>query len=197
MPDNSDLIKEKIIMDVVSGSIYSLNFLKNITEAITKPSLSHESVGQIYAAWKKMCGGVEWLPYNFGPIIGNLYCGILLAKEHWYDLLPEDKIESASPRWGFENVQYESPKKTNPSIRYSFRRIRNALGHGNFEIHFPHNYQRNLNDKADFEKNLTLKFHDINPHDNEDTFDIEISLLGLLTGIREFHKVAYNHVNSK
>ncbi|MDG4474926.1 HEPN family nuclease [Thiovibrio frasassiensis] len=197
MSDNSDLINEKRIMDVVSGSIYSLNFLKNITEAITNPSLGDESVSGIYAAWKRMCGGVDWLPYNLGSIIGNLYCGILLAKEHWYNLLPEDKIESADPKWGFENVQYESPKKSNPTIRYSFRRIRNALGHGNFEIHFPPNYQRDINDKADFEKNLTLKFHDTNPHDNEDTFDIEISLLGLLTCIREFHKIAYEHVTSK
>jgi len=197
MSDNLNFNNEKTIMDVVTGSIYSLNCLKNITEAITNPSLNLLSVGEVYEGWKKMCGDINWLPYNFGAIVGNLYCGILLAKEQWYDLLPEDKVETASPKWGFKNVKYKSPKKSNPTVRYSFRRIRNALGHGNFEIHFPHNYQRNCSDKADFEKNLTLKFHDINPKDAEDTFDIEVSLLGLLTAIREFHKIAYKHVIDK
>jgi len=52
-------------------------------------------------------------------------------------------------------------------------------------------------EKADFEKKLTVKFHDVNPRDATDIFDIEISLLGLLTAIREFHKISYAHVTSK
>lgn len=197
MADDTNSIKEKTVMDIVTGSIYSLNFLRNITEAIFDPRLQSLKVGEVYEQWLKMCGyplGV--IPYNFGAIMGNLYCGILLAKEQWFDLLPEDKIEESSSDWGFLSATY-SPQKPSPTIRYAFRRMRNALGHGNIYISVPSDIQRNRKDKADFEKKLKVKFHDVNPRNSGDIFDIEIPLLGLLTAIREFHKIAYEHVITK
>jgi len=195
MAEDINSIKEKTIMDIVTGSIYSLNFLKNITEAIFDPRLHSLSVGEVYEQWHKMCGypkGV--IPYNFGVIMGSLYCGILLAKEQWFNLLPEDKLEESNSDWGFSSATYYSPQKPSPTIKYTFRRIRNALGHGNIFFDFPSGIKKNSRDKADFEKKLTVKFHDVNPRDANDIFDIEISLLGLLTAIKQFHKTAYIHV---
>lgn len=197
MADDISSIQEQTIMDIVAGSIYSLNFLKNITEAIFDPRLQSLKVGDVYKKWIERCGypkGV--IPYNLGTIIGNLYCGILLAKEQWFDLLPEDKISESNSDWGFLSATY-FPQEPSPTIKYTFRRMRNALGHGNININFPSGTQRNRGDKADFEKKLTLKFHDVNPRNADDIFDIEISLLGLLTAIREFHKTAYKHVTAK
>lgn len=197
MTEHVNSIQEKTIMDIVTGSIYSLNFLKNITEAIFDPRLQSLPVGEVYEQWHKMCGYPQGaIPYNLGTIIGNLYCGILLAKEQWFDLLPEDKIEEKNNNWGLSAAKYYSPQKPSPTIKYAFRRIRNALGHGNISLEFPSGTQRNRKDKADFEKKLTVKFHDVNPRDATDVFDIEISLLGLLTAIREFHKIAYQHVSA-
>ena len=190
-------LKEKAIMDVVTGSIYSLNFLRNITEAIFEPRLQSLKVGEVYEQWLKMCGYPRTIiPYSLGAIIGNLYCGILLSKEQWFDLLPEDKIDESSSEWGFLSATY-SPQEPSPTIKYAFRRMRNALGHGNIFFNFPKNIQRNRKDKADFEKKFTVKFYDVNPKDSKDFFIIENSLLGLLTAIREFHKIAYKHVITK
>ncbi len=198
MTNDIDSIQEQTIMDIVTGSIYSLNFLKNINKAIFDPNLQSLEVGSVFQQWQKMCGypkGVN--PYNFGPIIGNLYCGILLAKEQWFSLLPEEKLSESKPEWGFSNAKTYSPKNSSPTVKYTFRRIRNSLGHGSFIIDFPHNTKKNEHDSADFEKKLFLEFHDVNPRDPSDIFDIKISLLDLLTAIREFHKIAYKHVTQK
>ena len=198
MAEDINSIKEKTIMDIVTGSIYSLNFLKNITEAIFDPHLKSLPIGEIYEQWHKMCGypkGV--IPYNLGVIMGNLYCGILLAKEQWFDLLPEDKLEESNSDWGFSSAKYYSPQNSYPTIKYAFRRMRNALGHGNIFFDFASRIKKNSKDKADFEKKLTVKFHDINQRDANDIFDIEISLLGLLTAIRQFHSIAYIHVTKE
>ena len=188
-------IEEKTAMDIVTGSIYSLNFLKNITTAIFDPNLNSLPVGETYTQWRAMTGYPDGVvPYNLGAIVGNLYCGILLAKEKWLDLLPDDKIDKSNTNWGFSSAKYFASQKPAPTIKYAFRRIRNALGHGNISMDFPHNAQKNFKDKADFEKKLTIKFHDVNPKNANDTFDIEMSLLDLLTAIREFHKIAFKHV---
>ena len=52
MAEDINSIKEKAIMDIVTGSIYSLNFLKNITEAIFDLRLQSLSVGEVYEQYK-------------------------------------------------------------------------------------------------------------------------------------------------
>ena len=201
MENDNDLIQEKLAIDIVSGSMYSLNFLKNITEAIFNPNLKSLHVGEIYDQGLKKCGFSQSdkapMPYNLGSIIGYIYCGILLAKEKWFNLLPEDKIDEASPDWGFSSATYFSPEEPSPTIKYAIRRIRNALGHGNILFNVPNDIQRNKNDKEGFEKQVTLKFHDEDPKKPGDTFDIEISLFELATAIKKFHKTAYAHVTTK
>lgn len=189
------MIQEKLIMDVLTSSMHSLNFLKNITMAIYDPKLQSLSVWEIYNQWLRKFGSPH-VPYSFGVIIGYLYCGILLAKEAWLELLPEVKIEDASPDWGFSSATYSSPQEPYPTVKYAIRRMRNALGHGHFLINVPSDIQKNENDKEDFEKKVTLKFHDENIRTPGDTFDIEISLFGLTSAIKKFHGLAYAHVLS-
>jgi hypothetical protein len=75
--------------------------------------------------------------------------------------------------------------------------MRHALGHGHIVLNVPSNIQRDNKDKDDFEKKVTLKLHDVKMKDPEDTFDIEIPLLGLATAIEKFHSIAYAHVTAK
>ena len=201
MEKDNDLIQEKLAMDIFTSSMYSLNFLKNITVAIFDPELKSLKVGDIYSQWLKKSGfskiDTAHTPYSLGAIIGYLYCGILLAKEKWFDLLPEEKIEDASPDWGFSSVNYRSPQESSPTIKYAIRRMRNALGHGNILFNVPNGIYRDKSDKYDFEKKVSIKFHDENIRKPGDTFDIEISLFGLTNAIKKFHRIAYADVIAK
>lgn len=79
MKNENDLIQEKLAMDIVTGCMYSSNFLKNISVAIFDPNLKSLGIGEVYDQWLRKCGfptGV--IPYNLGSIIGYIYCGILL-----------------------------------------------------------------------------------------------------------------------
>ncbi|MGD0283485.1 MAG: HEPN family nuclease [Dissulfurispiraceae bacterium] len=204
MGTNEDTVQEKVAMAILTGSMYSLNFLKNITTAIFDPKLQLLTVSEIYDQWLRMTGLSKIhethhipIPYNFGSIFGGLYCGVLLAKEKWFDLLPEDKIDGSSADWGFSSIKYSAPQEPSPTIKYVFKRIRNALGHGHIFIDVPIGVQKNEKDKDDFEKTITLKFHDENQRKPGDTFDIEITLFGLYTAIKKFHSIAYSHVTEK
>lgn len=204
MDANGDVVQEKMAMDILTGSMYSLNFLRNITTAIFDPKLQSLTLGEVYDQWLRMTGLSEVhetqhipIPYNFGAIIGYLYCGVLLAKEKWFDLLPEDMIDGSSPDWGFSSITYSAPQEPSPTIKYVFKRIRNALGHGHVLIDIPSDLLRNESDKYDFEKKVTMKFHDENQRRPGDTFDIEITLFGLSTAVKKFHSIAYPHVTTK
>lgn len=201
MENDNDLVQEKLAMDIITGSMYSTNLLRNFTVAIFDPNLKSLTIGEFYNQWKKMCGFPEsfntYIPYSFGSIVGYLYCGILLSKEKWFDLLPEDKIDEASSDWGFSSVTYSCSRNPSPTIKYAIRRMRNALGHGNILFNVPSGIQRDKNDKDDFEKTVTLKFHDEDLKKPGDTFDIEISLFGLANAIKKFYSITYKHVTTK
>jgi hypothetical protein len=201
MDISEDIAQEKIAMDIFTGSLYSINFLKNITTAIFDPKLQALKVGEIYDQWLKMTGlsGAQDgpIPYNYGSIIGYLYCGILLAKEKWFDLLPEDSIEGSSTDWGLSSIKCIAPEEPSPTIKYVIKRIRNALGHGNIIINFAKDSAKNKNDKYAFEKKVFLKFHDENMRRPSDTFDVEITLFELTIAIKKFHNIAYSYVTAK
>lgn len=194
--------QETLAMDILTGSMYSLNFLRNLTTAIFDPKLQLLTVREVYDQWLKKAGFTgsprePSVPYNFGPIIGFLYCGILLAKEKWFDLLPEVPVDESAPEWGLRTSNFSCPKTPSPSIKYILRRMRNALGHGNIEISFPKDAQKDNHDKYDFEKRMILHLHDVDPRNPDDTFDIQISLLELSIAIKKFHSIAYPKIISK
>jgi hypothetical protein len=191
-----DLENEKNAIDIFSSSMHSLGFLRNITTAIFDDKVPSMTVREFYEKNAEFSNNTEFIPYHFGPIVGNLYCGLLLAKEYWLDLLPDDELPMSDPKWGLSGVACTSPKKANPTVKYVIRRIRNALGHGSFVINFPEGTEKSA-DKHGYEKKLTIKFHDENQRDSSDTFDIELSLYRLYIIIKRFHEIAYRHVTSK
>lgn len=186
---------ETLSLDMVTGSMYSLNLLRNLTVAISSPGLKSLTVSEFYEQWLKKCELPQrFTPYSLGSIMGYLYCGILLAKEQWYKLLPNDKINQAPPEWGFSSAIYTSSKKQNPSIKDAIRRMRNALGHGNIHFRVPNDLENNKEDKLEFERRVTIKFRDKDIKDPTDVFEIEMPLLDLTTIVKKFHSIAYQAV---
>ena len=185
---------DKITMDIISGSMYSLNFLRNMSVAIFDQRMNDMTVREFHAEWLKKSKYTEHsVPYCLGSIFGYLYCGILLSKEQWYDLLPGDYIKDAPAEWGFAGVNYNSPKKPAPTIKDTIRRMRNALGHGNISINVPHDLEYRKNE-FEFEKRTSVKFYDKNPRDSSDVFEIEMSIEGLSMLVKKFHAIAYQKI---
>jgi hypothetical protein len=182
---------DKCAMDIISGSMYSLNFLRNISVAIFDQTIGDMTVREFHTAWlKKAKYTGHSHPYCLGSILGYLYCGILLSKERWYDLLPEDPVKDAPSEWGLAGVKYNSPKTPDPSIKYAIRRMRNALGHGNISIDVPHDLDYRK-DAFDFEKRSFIRFYDEDPRDKSDVFEIEISIYGLSALVKKFQGLVY------
>lgn len=192
------LDNENISMDIVTGSMYSLNLLRNLTVAIFNPELKSLTIGEFYEQWLKKCKHSQRLaPYSLGSIMGYLYCGILLAKEQWYALIPNEKIDQAPHEWGFSSATYTSSKRKEPSIKYAVRRMRNALGHGNILFNVPSDLGKDKDDKLEFEKRITVKFFDKDKKDHTDIFEIEMPLLHLTMMVKKFHSTAYQQVIKK
>ena len=185
---------DKLTMDIISGSMYSLNFLRNISVAIFDPRIEDMTVREFHTAWLKKAKYTEHsVPYCLGSILGYLYCGILLSKERWYDLLPEDPINNAPSEWGLAGVKYHSPKTPNPSIKDTIRRMRNALGHGNTSINVPPDLDYRKSE-FEFEKRTFITFHDKNWKDKSDVFEIEISIDGLSKLVKTFQGLVYPEI---
>jgi hypothetical protein len=162
--------------------------------AIFDQRIEDMTVREFHAAWLKKAKYTEHaVPYSLGSILGYLYCGILLSKERWYDFLPEDSIKDAPSEWGFAGVNYNSPKKPDPSIKYTLRRIRNALAHGNMSINVPHDLDYRKYE-FEFEKRTFIKFHDEDPRDKSDIFEIEISVEDLSTLVKKFQGLVYPEI---
>lgn len=185
---------DRLAMDIISGSMYSLNFLRNISVAIYDNRVQDMTVREFHAAWlKKVNYSGHSVPYCLGPLLGYLYCGILLSKERWYDFLPESPLKDAPPEWGFTGVKYSSPKKPDPSVKYVVRRIRNALGHGNIIIEVPHDLEYKK-DEFEFEKRTLIKFQDEDIRDKSDIFCIEISIDGLSSLVKKLQGLVYPEI---
>lgn len=185
---------DRLAMDVIFGSMYSLNFLRNISVAIFDQKIEDMTVREFHAAWLKKAKYTQhYVPYCLGAILGNLYCGILLSKQRWYDLLPEDSIKDAPPEWGFADAKYNSPKKPDPSIKYAIRRIRNALGHGNISIEVPNDLDYRKDEFA-FEKGSSIRFYDEDLREKSDVFEIEIPIDGLSALVKKFQGLVYPQI---
>ena len=185
---------DRLAMDIISGSMYSFNFLRNISVAIFDQRIEDMTVREFHAAWLKKAKHTDHsVPYCLGSIFGYLYCGILLSKERWYDLLPEEPISNAPSGWGLAGVRYHSPKKPDPTIKDAIRRMRNALGHGNISINVPQDLDYR-DDEFAFEKGTFITFYDENQRDKSDVFEIEISIDGLSKLVKAFQALVYPEI---
>lgn len=190
----TDLEREKNAVDIVTNSMFSLDFLEGITDVIFSEQRDSMTVGHFYDEWLKASGVREKkIPFSLGAIIGYLYCGILFAKEHWFEMLPDVDFIDANPKWGISGAPFSAPKKEKPSLKYVIRRVRNALGHGNINVNVP----RDLKDRTDRMTRVTIEFCDRNNSDPSDTFHIELSLKQLSTFVRAFQSLIHNTVRSK
>lgn len=186
--------QERDAVDFVTNSMYSLGFLKDISDVIFSPNRDKLTVGQFYDRWLQASGAKEpKIPFNLGAILGYIYCGVLFTKEHWFDLLPDVDFDKADPEWGFSSTSYVSPQNPNPDLKYVVRRIRNALGHGHVVVDVP----KDLEDKAKLMTRVTLRLHDVNMRDASDTFDITLRLQQLAEFIQAFQSIVHQHVRSK
>lgn len=189
--------KDQLALEVVAGSMYSLNFLRNASDAIFDDRLRSWGIGEIYDGWTKRFGmdafPSPFVPYSLGAVIGYLYCGILFAKEAWFDLLPDTELSLAESAWGFEEMYYSCPLKPRPTIKYVFRRLRNALGHGNISLEVIRQDDFDKRDKEILEKNTIFIFHDKNQLNEQDIFDARITLFNLSRSVRMFYKIVSAH----
>jgi len=185
---------DRLSIDILSGSMYSLNFLRNISVAIFDKAVDDMTVRDFHSVWLKDTNYTDhFVPYCLGSIMGYLYCGILLAKERWFDFLPEDSLKDATDKWGLAEAKCTSPKKPDPSVKYVVRRMRNALGHGNITINVPHDLDYKK-DEFDFEKRSSIVFKDENVRDRSDVFSIEVTIYSLVTLVTTFYEVVYPEI---
>ena len=186
--------QEKDAVDFVTDSMFSLEFLKDISDVIFSPNRDNLTVGQFYDQWLQMSGDKQpKIPFSLGAILGYIYCGILFTKEHWFDLLPDIEFDKADAEWGFVNTTYVAPQEPNPSLKYAIRRIRNALGHGYVVVDIP----KEQMDKSEIMSRVSLQLHDVNTRDPSDTFDITLRLEQFAKFIKKFQNVVHRYVRSK
>ena len=191
---NINLGQEKNHVDFITDSMCSLDFLQGITNVIFSRDRDKFTVGSFYDQWLQESGIKDIkVPFSLGTILGCLYCGILFAKEHWFDLLPDVGLANADPEWGISGTTYYCTATTDRSLKYVVKRIRNALGHGNADVNIP----KDMKDRAELMTRVTLQFHDVNIRRPSDTFDIELSLDQLSKFIKAFQSLIHKHVRSK
>lgn len=188
-----DLQNEKDTIDLVTESMFSVAFLKDFLDCLHAGQGDNFTVAQFYRQWcREVRPNEEVIPFNLGIITSHLYTGIVLTKERWDTLIPDNSSQEAMAEWSLSGVIVAAPKKLNPSVKYIVRRIRNALGHGNIKIDFPDDATREgLLDQVKFE------LFDINSRDPADTFLAIASINSLLGLIKKLQSVAHANVRSR
>ena len=105
-------MSEKDAIDAVTNTMFSLDFLNEITKVIFSPNGNKVSVGQFYDMWVQSSGAPEdKVPFNLGVFVAYLYCGLLVTRENWYDLLPDTELSNLDPDWGLVGVTCVAPKQ--------------------------------------------------------------------------------------
>lgn len=194
MVDKLDLEQEKDAVDIVTNSMFSLSFLSEITKIIFGPDKYNVSVGEFYDKWIEATKASETkIPYSLGSIIGYLYCGLLITKENWFDLLPDQEISALEDDWGLSGVTFDAPKCKKQNIRYLIRRIRNALGHSWFNFNFP---PEKLTPENVHQK-VSITFHDQDVRDNSDTFEVTLTLSQLQKLVQKLQSIVHTAIRVK
>ena len=106
--------------------------------------------------------------------------------------MPDDP-PTADPSWGLSNAPIDAPKKTNPTIRYCIRRIRNALGHARYTFDIP---ESNPAQKKFFDI-VTITFEDENQNIAGDTFEVTLTLTECFLLVKKFQSTVHEHVSKK
>ena len=186
--------KEKDTIDFVTEAMLSLDFLEAVSNLIFSNRRNDISVGKFYDEWLKGTGANQKkVPCSLGAILGYLYCGILLPKENWFDLLPDIEIAQLDSSWSLKDISIDAPKTKNLTLRHLVRRIRNSLGHGNVIFHVP----EKITDRKKQWTETTLEFNDVNPREPSDTFHVIISLDNLIKVVKKIQSIVHANVRER
>lgn len=193
--------QEKDAVDVVTNTMLSLGFLDDISKVIFSPNRHRISVGEFYDKWLQATGAPELkVPFNLGVFVAYLYCGLLVTKENWYDLLPDTELSNLDPDWGLVGVTCTAPKQPRVTLPHFIRRLRNALGHANLSFSVPKDikYLEDIHTRVEhMHKRVALTFRDENPRDPSDTFQATLTLIQLEKLIKKFHSIVHRTVRVK
>ena len=186
--------QERDAVDLVTNCMFSLDFLKSISDVIFSEHRDKISVGDFYDKWLQASGANEYkIPFNPGAVVAYLYCGLVLTKELWDDLVPDEPVGTVAAQCSLADITFSAPRQHNPSARYLLRRIRNSLGHGNIRVNVP----KDISDKSQIMQRVSVQFHDDNPRDPSDVFDAEATLDTLTQVIKKFHSEVHKYVRGK
>lgn len=186
------LDEEREAIDLVTGSMFGLGFLREISALIASGQGDRISVQEYYQQWLQVRSPKEQkIPFNPGTIVGYLYCGLGLTKEIWQDLIPNVPSATAPPEWRIHDIAVAAPLQPNPTVRYVIRRLRNAIGHARVEIEIPDGITVQTID------NVKFTFHDVDPRNSSDTFKAVATLGALIRVISTFHGVIVPSVRRK
>jgi len=190
-PMNRPSKQEQEALDLIIGSQCSTDFLLKSSDIIFSLRRKTILMGKFYDDWVKSCKipPAGQVPFSLGALLGYVYVGILYAKEVWFDLIP-DVIPAQAKEWNLDGIKYIASKNPQATIRYIFRRIRNALGHGNIATEVP---QVHVN-FGDLFRLCTITFNDVNPKDSTDSFEITLSFEQLFKLVNHFCLVVEKRV---
>ena len=193
------LDEERNSIDLVTDSMYSTDFLDQITAQIFSPN-NRITVIDFYDQWLKKTEAVEKkIPFSPGAIAGYLYCGLVLTREIWDDLLPKCKLKDLDPEWGLDGVSFvtsKGPKSDEEELAFVTKRLRNSVSHGNISLI--------IRNAAEIKKNrnkihdqVDWTFKDVNLFDPKDTFEITLTMRRIETFIKKFHSEIHADVRSR
>ena len=176
-----DAESEKDAVDCITHCMYSVGFLKDISDVIFSPNRDRITVGQFYDRWLQARGKKEpVIPFSIGILLAHMYVGILFAKENWFDLVPDTGL-TTDATWGLSEAPVVAPKESSPTVKYVVRRIRNSLGHGTPEVNVP---QSGLT-RTNMLSVVTVTFRDVNVRNPGDTFQAELTLNQVITLVKK------------
>jgi HEPN family protein len=185
--------KELDTVDIVTNTMFSLSFLDQITSVIFSENRHKITVGQFYDQWLVWTNASEpKVPFNPGIFTAYMYCGLLVTKENWYDLVPNLELAKLDPDWGLAGVICHAPKHPKVTLPYFIRRIRNALGHAHFSFAMPDDIKVN-----EIHARAEISFRDQNRNDPADFFETSLTWNQIERLIRQFHSVVYPSVKAK
>ncbi|HGM5587123.1 TPA: HEPN family nuclease [Pseudomonas putida] len=187
-----DLENEKDAIDIVTDSMFSLGFLKDFSDCVFEGHGDKFTVKNFYDQWTTQVRPDNLIiPFNLGIITSYLYTGILLTKERWDALIPDDATPEALAEWSLSGVVVTAPMKPAPTVKYIIRRIRNALGHGNIKIDVPEDAVRErVLDQTKYE------LFDVS-RDPNDTFLAVASVNSLIGLVKKLQSVAHSDIRSR
>lgn len=181
---------ERDYIDFMTDMGFSTNLLEAITLAISKPEWRDIPLRTLIGLWMEKNELDEVIsPYNFGVVIGELYCCLVFAKENWLNLLPDINFDKIDNSFGIKTANWIYTTKQAPKLKDIVRRMRNAVSHSNFKIQLSDNKEYPaLFDEA------YITFEDLNPKNEDDYFRITLQVKQLKVFYTKYRNIIFEAI---